>query len=167
MPDTAQMRAVVEDDGLFAVVHVKIIRHHMFAEHEAVAEPLSRHVPEHIVVVLVARGDQARGMARIRQQMFSRFMIADIVGQTELAVLDIDPGDVLQIRRALGRIHDIGIQFRAEFEVADRKHDSAEFASERSAFHTSQQGPRPGLGIMFLRGIPVGKDPRIVGPHLE
>ena len=113
----------MEHDRLFAVVDVKMIRHHVFAEHEAVAEALRRHVPQHIVVVLVAGGDQACGMAWVRQQMFPRCMVADIEGQAELAVLNVDPGNVLQIRSTLGRIHLVRIELGAEFQIADREHE--------------------------------------------
>ena len=53
-PDAGEVRGVVEDDGLLAVVDVEVVRDDVLAEDEAVLEPLDGHVAKDLLVVLVA-----------------------------------------------------------------------------------------------------------------
>ena len=49
-----EMRGIMENDPFFAVMHIKVIRHNVFAENKTVFEPLHRHAAQRVVVVLIA-----------------------------------------------------------------------------------------------------------------
>ena len=52
--DDGQMRTVVENDSLFAVMHIQIIRYDVFAHHQTVLEALNCNVIQYVVVILIA-----------------------------------------------------------------------------------------------------------------
>ena len=53
--DHGKVRRIVEHDAFLAIVDVEIVRHHVLPQHQAIAEPLHRHIVQHLIVVLVTR----------------------------------------------------------------------------------------------------------------
>jgi hypothetical protein len=152
--DVAEVGAVVEDDPLLAVVDIEAFRDHVLPEDEAIAEPLHGHIAEDLVVILVAGGEEADGMAGIGDKLLLELVVADALIDDELGVLNVDIMGVLQVHGAPGRVHLIGVHEGAEFEVLDRYLNDTELTGELLAFHRGQDAPGASLRVMFLRCFP-------------
>ncbi len=94
--DCGQMGGIVEDDGLFAIVHVQIVGADMLSQDEAVAESLDGHVAEDLVVILIAGGMEADGLAGVGLEGFPEMGVADILVQAELGILHDQSGDIFE-----------------------------------------------------------------------
>lgn len=163
--DDGQVRAIMEGDALLAVMHIQVIRHHVLAQHEAVAEALRRQIVEDVVVVLIAGSDETRRVAGIGLQFLPLQRIADLLGQAELAVRHMDAGHVLQVHRALGRVHFIVIERHAELQIGDGELGCAEVSLAGISFRRGDNGPRARGGIMLLGRFPVRENAGVVTAH--
>ena len=162
MIDHRKMRTVVKNEPFLAVVYVEIIHHNVLSADESVTESLDRAVVHGVIVVLIAGQHQADRMAWIRLQFLSEDSVAHIVIEAELTVPDIHPPNILQIHRALYRIHLFPVKMYSEFKIRDRKHRNAETPRAGIPFGSRQDRPRTGCGIMLFRRQPVGEQYRVV-----
>ena len=86
MVDHGKVRRIVEHNAVLAIVDIEIVRHHVLTQHQAIAEPLHRHVVQHLIVVLVSRHHQPHGVAGIRLERFLENRIAHVVIEAELRI---------------------------------------------------------------------------------
>ena len=61
----------MEGDALLAVVYVEVVCDHVLARNDAVAVTLNSDVAKDVVVILVARKDESRGVAGIVQKLLA------------------------------------------------------------------------------------------------
>ena len=78
MVDNGHMGAIVEGDALLAVVYIEIVGNNVLARDKTVAVALNSDVANDVVVVLIAREDESRGVAGIVQKLLAEDGIADV-----------------------------------------------------------------------------------------
>ena len=110
MLDHGKVGAIVESDALFAVMNVQIVGHHMLAQNKSVPEALSRHIAQHIIVVLVTGGNKACSVTGIGLQFLAQKGVSNLFIQAELRVRNIYTRYILQSHRRLRGVHFIFVQ---------------------------------------------------------
>ena len=163
--DHGEMGRVEKGERVLAVVDVEVARDDVLAHDEAVAEALHGHVVQHLVVVLVAREHEADRVAGIGLELLAEPRVADVVPQAELAVADVDAGDVLQVAGADRRIHLFMVELHAELEVRDGDLGRGEAAPAAVPLDAAEQGPRTRGRIMLLGRVPVAEEAGVGHAH--
>ena len=166
VPDRREMRRVVKDNPLLAVVHIKVIGDDMFAENKAIAKTLHGDVVDDLIVVLIARHHKADRMTGIRLERLAEYRISDIIIKAELRIAHDCAGGILEIHAAAARIHHILVEMRAEFKILYRHERDGKTAAAAVAFDGREDRPRPRGRIALFRGRPVGKKARVGHSHV-
>ena len=158
--DHGDVRAVVQNNTLLAVVDVDIIRNDVFTDYKTVFKALNGYAANHVVVVLVTRHHETDRMTGIFLQFNAEHCVADGLEKTELTVHDVNAAGILQIDGGLRGIHFIAAHGYRKFQIGQRDQRRAEFTSARRALRGGQNGIRTGVGIVLLGRFPVGEDRR-------